>query len=182
MAERRRHKKRIQVARRGRGTGGGLERPGTKRDRRRRPERPGAGRPSSRGRSAVTVPRRDGASGRSAEGSVAGEGGREARRSNPASGPAFLRRRARACAGSRPPPERGRQAPASPPSSVSPWRPDMKATVAGVEGGLTCGPAAGSLCLQTVGPSVRWPRPARPQGSFQMLSGVCPPFPSQWLF
>jgi hypothetical protein len=103
MAERRRHKKRIQVARRGRGTGDGLGRAGTRRDRGRRPERPDARRPSPRGRGAGMVSRRDGVSGRSAEGSVVRpgkEGGREARRSNPASGPAFLRRRARACAGS----------------------------------------------------------------------------------
>lgn len=64
------------------------------------------------------------AAARSAEGvrGAAGEGRKEARRSNPASGPAFLRRRARACAGSQPPPELGRQAPASPPSSVPPGR------------------------------------------------------------
>lgn len=63
MAERRRHKKRIQVARRS-GGDGGLGRAGPRRNTGRRPERPGAGRLSPRGRGAVTGPRRDGASGR----------------------------------------------------------------------------------------------------------------------
>lgn len=116
MAERRRHKKRIQV-----GGRGGLGRAGTRRERGRHPKRPGARRLLPQGRGAVTGPCPGGASDRSAEGSVeqrGKEGRKEARRSNPASGPAFLRRRARACAGNQSPPERGRRAPAFPPSSV----------------------------------------------------------------
>lgn len=74
MAERRRHKKRIQVTRPS-GGDGGLGRTGTRRDTGRRPERPGAGRLSLRGRGPVTGPRRDGASGRSLGRGVCGAAG-----------------------------------------------------------------------------------------------------------
>lgn len=159
MAERRRHKKRIQVARWSPGTGGdsGVLGRGTT----------GGDVPSGREAVSAGSRRRDGLEagrcwrplgrGGLRSGRVRRRGA--ARRSNPASGPAFLRRRARACAG-REPASSGAPAPSAGlfPAlpRVSSDAPDMKAAVTGQEGGLTRGSAVGSLCFpdgRSAGPS-----------------------------
>ncbi|KAL1777513.1 translocation SEC62 [Sigmodon hispidus] len=147
MAERRRHKKRIQVARRSRGPGGtgALGGGGSGEN---VPTERAAEAGSLRG---VAAPGPGGAvlaaarpRGLRSGGAGGGEEGRRRGARNPASGPAFLRRRAPACAG-RP---------------LVPF-PEIQATGVGGGGGLARGTAAGSLCCQTAG---QLP-PGRPAGS-----------------
>lgn len=175
MAERRRHKKRIQVAWQSRGSGAGARRKAEGAGK--TSEWAGGRRMSRRGRGAVTGLRRDRAAGRSSAGSAGRrgrKGGRWSGARNPAPGPAFLRRRRAWNCAARPASSGARTRGSGPPVpspfflALSKLRPrwlGWEAAEGGPEG------RAAALCSGSPAPGPACGLPV------QMLGGVGPPLP-----